>query len=65
MNDKEYRDTALLNYVRALLDVPVEFLEEEIIRMFLEKKIGIEFIIDDVNSRFERIMCEKMSNNLQ
>lgn len=56
MTDRENRDTALLNYVRAILDVPVDFPKEEILRMYLEKKIGVELIVDDVRSRFDRII---------
>lgn len=65
MTDKEYRDAALLNYIRAILDVPMDFLEEEILRMYLEKKIGVELIVDDVKARFGRSMMEKLSGNLQ
>lgn len=65
MTDRENRDTALLNYIRAILDVPMDFPKEEILRMFLEKKISAQLIVDDVNSRFDRIMREKLSGNLQ
>lgn len=65
MTDREYRDIALLNYIRAILDVPVNFSEEEILRMYLEKKIGVELIVDDVRGRFERIMQEMITENLQ
>lgn len=65
MTDRENRDTALLNYIRAILDVPMDFPKEEILRMYLEKKISAQLIVDDVNSRFDRIMREKLSGNLQ
>lgn len=65
MTDREYRDTALLNYIRAILDVPMDFPEEEILRMYLENKIGLGLIVDDVKGRFDRIMREKLSGNLQ
>lgn len=65
MTDREYRDTALSNYIRAILDVPMDFPEEEILRMYLENKIGVGLIVDDVKGRFERVMREKLSENLQ
>ena len=65
MTDRENRDRALLNYVRALLDVPSDFPKEEIVRMFLEKKYGTEAITRDVTSRMERIIQESLSASLQ
>ena len=65
MDDREYRDIALLNYIRALLDVPQDFPKEEIVRMYLEGKIGARFVLDDVQSRFDRIMREILSDKLQ
>lgn len=65
MTDRENRDMALLNYVRALLDVPSDFSKEEIVRMFLEKKYGTEAITRDVTSRMERIIQESLSASLQ
>ncbi len=65
MTDREYRDTALLNYVLTLLDVPMNYPEEEILRMYLEKKISVELIVDDVRCRFDRIMKEKINEKLQ
>lgn len=62
MTDREYRDTALLNYIRAILDVPMDFPEEEILRMYLENKIGLGLIVDDVKGRFERVIREKLSD---
>lgn len=41
MTDRENRDAGLLNYLRAILDVPMDFPKEEILRMYLEKKIGV------------------------
>lgn len=65
MTNRENRDIALLNYLRAILDVPTDFPDEEILRMYLEKKIGVEIIVDDVRGRFDRIMQEKMTAKLQ
>lgn len=65
MTDRENRDIALLNYLRAILDVPKDFPDKEIVRMYLEKKIGVELIVDDVRGRFDRIMQEKMTEKLQ
>ena len=65
MTDRENRDTALLNYLRAILDVPIDFSEEEILRMYLEKKIGVQLIVDDVRGRFDRIMQEMLTEKLQ
>lgn len=65
MTDRENGDIALLNYLRAILDVPTDFPDEEILRMYLEKKIGVELIVDDVRGRFDRIMQEKMTEKLQ
>ncbi len=65
MTDREYRDTALLNYIRAILDVPMDFPEEEILRMCLEKKIGVGLIVDDIKGRFERVMHEMLTEKLQ
>lgn len=65
MTDREYRDTALLNYIRAILDVPMDFPEEEILRMYLENKIGVGLIVDDVKGRFERVMHEMITGKLQ
>lgn len=65
MIDKGYRDAALLNYIRAILDVPMDFPEEEILGMYLEKKIGVELILDDVKGRFESVMHEMLSKKLQ
>lgn len=65
MTDRENRDTALLNYLRAILDVPMDYPEEEILRMYLEKKIGAQLIVDDVRGRFDRIMQEMLSEKLQ
>ena len=65
MTDRENRDMALLNYVRALLDVPSDFPKEEIVSKFLEKKHGTEAITSDVTSRMERIIQESLSASLQ
>lgn len=65
MIDRENRDLALLNYVRAILDVPTDYPEEEILRMYMEKKIGVGLIVDDVRDRFDRIMQEMITENLQ
>lgn len=64
MSDKEYRDAALLNYIRAILDVPMDFPEEKILQMYSEKKIGVELVVDDVRGRFDRIMHEKITEDL-
>ena len=65
MTDKGYRDAALLNYIRAILDVPMDFPEEEILGMYLDKKIGVELIVDDVKGRFERVMQGMLTGKLQ
>ena len=65
MTDRENRDIALLNYIRAILDVPKDFPDKEILRMYLERKIGVELIVDDVRGRFDRIMQEKLTEKLQ
>lgn len=65
MTDRESRDRAFLNYVRAILDVSMDYPEREIVRMYMEKKIGVEFIVDDVRSRFDRIMREMITENVQ
>ncbi len=65
MDDREYRDEALLNYIRALLDVPQDFPKEEILRMYLENKIDVSFIIDDTKVRFNRVMQDMLSDRLQ
>ena len=52
----------VLNYIRAILDVLMDFPEEEILRMYLENVIGVGLIVDDVKGRFERVMREKISD---
>jgi len=65
MTDREYRDIALLNYVKAILDEKSDFPNEEILRMFLEKKIGAELITEDVSTRMNRMMREMLSDKMQ
>lgn len=65
MDDRQYRDEALLNYIRALLDVPQDFPKEEILRMYLENKIDVSFVTDDTKVRFNRVMQEMLSDRLQ
>ncbi|MBQ2936506.1 MAG: hypothetical protein IJD96_09770 [Lachnospiraceae bacterium] len=65
MTDREYRDIALLNYVKAILDEKSDFPNEEILRMFLEKKIGVELITEDVSTRMNRMMREMLSDKMQ
>lgn len=55
MDDRQYRDEALLNHVRTLLDVSQDFSKEEILGMYLENKIDVSYITDDVKVRFDRI----------
>lgn len=65
MTDTEYRDKALFAYIKAILDEPIDFPDEEIIAMFLENKIGTKMIIRDASHRIDRILREKLSDNLQ
>ncbi len=64
MDDKERRDKALLNYLKAILDEPNEYPDEKIIGALLQPGAK-ETFVQDMKDRMETLVREHLTNNLQ